>query len=48
VVRRGLAHKAGMSSARHDERAEDDAYITPSEARKLTEALVELAGWAER
>ena len=26
VLRRGLAHKAGMSSARHDKRAEDDAF----------------------
>jgi len=25
----------------------DDAYITPGEARKLAEALVELADWAE-
>jgi hypothetical protein len=25
----------------------DDAYITPSEARKLAAALVELADWAE-
>jgi hypothetical protein len=26
----------------------DDAYAVPAEARKLAEALVELAGWAER
>jgi dTDP-4-dehydrorhamnose reductase len=25
----------------------DDAYITPTEARQLAEALVELADWAE-
>jgi hypothetical protein len=26
----------------------DDPYITPAGARRLAEALVELAGWAER